>query len=226
MTDATQNAPVASPKKKGQNVEISFTTTPSGYRIMHMKMKHNGALHTVNLGDLLASHPDVAMQIFEMGAKTIAANCVNTTIAAAGNTAEDGEAALLARLDAWQNGRYTAGVRTGGIPLFILAFERALTKLGKSAEEIAVRTAKVLSEYRLEGDALSPDLIALRTQIDSFDADDEEGAKEALKLFRKHQTAVRNRFVGKDGNPLVKAAMDEIAEERAKPGKPVDIEAL
>jgi hypothetical protein len=230
MTEITQTQEtpaVAKPaKKKGANVEVSFTNTPEG-RIMRARVRHSGNLYELNINDLLASHPSVAQAILDMGIKTLVQNQINTTIAAPGNTPDDGEASMAARIAAWKEGRYTSGVRTGGIPMFLLAFERALTKLGKSPDEVSLRVAKVLAEYRLDGDALSPDLCALRAQIDSFDEDDEEQAKAALKLFRKHQAGIRAKFLGNattKGNPLVLAAMDELQAERVanKPETSID----
>jgi len=205
-------------RKKGANVAISFHQTPEG-RIMRAHVKHSSNTYTLNIDSLMSSHPTVAMQIFDMGLKTLTQNQINTTIAAPGNTPDDGEASMAARLAAWESGRYTSGVRTGGVPLFLVAFERALATLGKPADEIAQRISRALAEYRLEGDALPPHLLALRATIDAFDEDDEEQIKAALKLLRKHQADVRAKFLGStkvQGNPLVLAEMDKLLAERAK----------
>jgi hypothetical protein len=216
----TQNPAAAQKPKatKGHSIKIAFAS-PDGTPnkdglIMVMHLLHSKNTYQCDLAQLMQDHPAVAMKILQMGAKTIASNSVNTIA-----DKEEAENNLLSRLAAWQEGSYTSGLRGTGTPLFILAFSRALREQGKPEEEIETRSARLLSTYRLEGDALSPDLIALRAQIETLDEDDETQAKERNKLIKKHQTTLRSKFLGGGkytGIPEVIAARDAIVAERGR----------
>jgi hypothetical protein len=193
----TITAPVVSARKsKGGNIQISFHDTtgaesPTGLW-MRCKLVAANKIINYDLAKLLNTHPTVAMQILILGAKTIAANSMNTA-----DDPATGEAVLLARFAAWDAGSYTAGSQSFGTPLFIRAIGRALenASLGTPESRQTVMD-RWLADYRSEG---------------KFDSLPPEAAAKELK---RHQSAIRTAILKKAG---IKEAMAELQAESAGP---------
>lgn len=182
-------------KKKGENVRVFYIDdkgalhksampeSPSGLRVQVGKGE-DGTFGAIGSRDVVFSELPASIQRKAMafGLRTAAQNAVNT----AADTAEGWDAferrfGNFAK-DVWA----TAGGGEGATPMFLLAFERALTDAGKAKEVIDASVAKWAAKYEEAGNT-----------------DDE-------KLARKQQNAVRAEIMSAK---VVEAAMITLQQE-------------